>query len=84
MDRGGVRHYYHPNRLYSTYALTDESGAVAERYAYAPYGEVTTFSTSYVAPQGDSRVGNPFTVTGRELDKKTQLLHRFIVDERNQ
>ena len=31
MDRGGTRHYYHENRLYSTYVMTDNTGAVAER-----------------------------------------------------
>jgi RHS repeat-associated protein len=34
-------HYYHANPLYSVIALTDESGDVLERYAYAAYGAPT-------------------------------------------
>ena len=35
MDRpSGTRYYYHANRLYSTYLLTDSMGGIAERYSY--------------------------------------------------
>lgn len=74
MDRpSGTRYYYHANRLYSTYLLTDSSGAIGERYTYTPYGVATTFDSTYSTPQSTSRVGNPYLFTGRELDSETLL-----------
>ena len=35
---GSQRHFYHCNTLYSTFALTDETGAIAEGYQYDAYG----------------------------------------------
>jgi RHS repeat-associated protein len=81
MDRklGGTgpfqRLYFHTNRMFSTHALTDSLGTVVERYSYTAYGLVTTFDGAYGAPQSSSRVGNPFTFTGRELDPETGLMH---------
>ena len=40
MDGTGTR-YYHKDGLGSTIALTDSSGQVKTRYAYAPFGETT-------------------------------------------
>jgi len=74
MDRpSGTRYYYHANRLYSTYLLTDSTGAIAERYTYTPYGATTTYDSTYTTPQTTSRVGNPYLFTGRELDGETLL-----------
>jgi RHS repeat-associated protein len=75
MDRGGERYYYHSNRLFSTYALTNAAGSIVERYAYTAYGEATTFNAAYQQAQSSSRVGNPFTFTGRELDSETRLMY---------
>jgi RHS repeat-associated protein len=75
MDRGGERFYYHSNKQFSTYALTDSAGQIVERYSYTPYGETTTFNSSYQNAGLTSRVGNPFTFTGRELDAETGLMH---------
>jgi RHS repeat-associated protein len=75
MDRDGNRYYYHSNRVFSTYALTDSSGQIVERYSYTPYGQVTTFDAAYQNAGLLSRVGNPFTFTGRELDTETGLMH---------
>lgn len=75
MDRGGKRYYYHSNKQFSTYGLTDSTGQVVERYVYTPYGQVTTFDAAYQTPAISSRVGNPFTFTGRELDAETGLMH---------
>lgn len=75
MDRGGKRYYYHSNKQFSTYALTDSTGQIVERYVYTPYGQVTTFDAAYNNPALSSRVGNPFTFTGRELDAETGLMH---------
>jgi len=75
MDRDGKRLYYHSNKQFSTYALTDSAGQVVERYSYTPYGQTTTFNSSYQDAGFTSRVGNPFTFTGRELDGETGLMH---------
>jgi len=75
MDRGGNRFYYHSNKQFSTYALTNFAGQIVERYSYTPYGQVTTFDAVYQNPGFVSRVGNPFTFTGRELDRETGLMH---------
>ena len=75
MDRGGARHYYHENRMYSTYVMTDNTGAVAERYAYTGYGVLTTYNAAYGVPQTTSRLGNPYAFTGRELDGETLLYY---------
>ena len=75
MDRGGARYYYQANRLYSTYLLTDTTGAIAERYTYTPYGVATTFTATYTTPQPTSRLGNPYLFTGRELDGETLLYY---------
>ena len=61
--------------MFSTYAITDSAGAVAERYAYEPYGQLTTYDASYAAPEPTSRLSNPFTFTGRELDAESTLMH---------
>ena len=75
MYRGGARFYYHSNRVFSTYALTDSAGQIVERYSYTPYGQATTFNAAYEDAGFISRVGNPFTFTGRELDAETGLMH---------
>jgi RHS repeat-associated protein len=75
MDRGGQRFYYHSNKQFSTYALTNSAGQIVERYSYTPYGQVTTFDAAYQNAGFASRVGNPFSFTGRELDVETGLMH---------
>ena len=75
MDRGGERFYYHSNKQFSTYTLTNSAGQIVERYSYTPYGQATTFDAAYQNPGFTSHVGNPFTFTGRELDAETGLMH---------
>jgi RHS repeat-associated protein len=75
MDRGGKRFYYHSNKQFSTYALTNSAGQLVERYSYTPYGQVTTFDAAYQNPGFISRVGNSVTFTARELDAETGLMH---------
>jgi len=41
---GGERKFYHQNTLYSTFALTDETGVIAEAYQYDAYGLPTVWS----------------------------------------
>ena len=44
---GSQRHFYHCNTLYSTFALTDETGAIAEGYQYDAYGRTIVRSVSF-------------------------------------
>ncbi len=67
-------YYYHTNNLYNVRALTDEQGAVVERYRYSAYGEVT------ILDAGDqeipaSTVGNVYMFQGRRLDPETGLYY---------
>ncbi len=57
--------YYHRDGRYSVVALTDDTGAVVERYGYDAYG--TAITTSVI------RSGYDFT--GRSLDTETSLQH---------
>jgi RHS repeat-associated protein len=81
MDRGGTTHYFHANALGSVAAVTDATGAVAERYAYDAYGFVTVTDGAGVpvAPYDSARprsaIGNRHLFTGRELDDEFGLYH---------
>jgi len=79
MDRGGQVFYYHQNALWSPHALTESSGAAAERYSYDAYGGVIVMDASY-APLAlnawgtpHSAAANPFLFTGRQLDEETGI-----------
>jgi RHS repeat-associated protein len=61
--------YYENARLYIT-ALTDETGAVIERYAYDAYGK-PTITDAGGAPRQRSAVNNPYLFTARRLDPET-------------
>jgi len=37
--------YYHRNQQYSIIALTDDTGAIVERYSYTAYGEPAFFDS---------------------------------------
>lgn len=71
-----VNHYYHQDDLFNTVALTNNAGAVVERYEYGDYGAVTALN-----PNGSPRqltfandvVANRFLFTGREYDRETRL-----------
>ena len=60
-----AKYYYHFNALGSVVALSDDSGNIAEIYAYSPYGILSSIST----------VGNPYYFTGRRLDAETGLYY---------
>jgi len=66
------RYYYHDNALSSTLALTDETGAPAERYAYDAYGTVS-FADAAGAPQPTSTRGNPALYHGRRYEVTASL-----------
>jgi RHS repeat-associated protein len=55
-------------------SITDNSGAIVERYAYTPYGKVTVLDANYATDSdGISDIGNTHFYTGRELDPETGL-----------
>ena len=79
---GAQRLFFHSNTLYSVFALTDETGAIAEGYMYDAYGRQsittaagsdTTWFTNDDAwtVGGNSAVGNPFTWEGQRLDPES-------------
>jgi RHS repeat-associated protein len=85
MNRGGQSLYYHQNTLFSVHGLSDASGALVEGYQYDAYGRQTVFTPGangvvnfggddIVFVGGASSLGNPYTFTGRELDRETGLL----------
>ncbi len=64
---GGTILYYHRNQQYSIYAITNSSGAVQERYAYAAYGQPTCLNESGVVITSTAII-NRYTYTSREWD----------------
>jgi len=63
----GSNYYYLHNHLYSPVALTDDTGAVLERYEYDAYGQPTILDTGYQILD-TVQYGNPYLFTGRRLD----------------
>lgn len=57
-------------------ALTDNSGTVAERYHYTPYGQMTVLDANFAVDlDGLSDVINPTMFAGRRLDTESGLLY---------
>jgi RHS repeat-associated protein len=75
------RFHYHQDALFSVYAVTDDTGQVAESYLYDPYGQVTVFDasgnpvTENVWETAHSAIGNPYLFTGRRFDEETGLYY---------
>ena len=63
----GSDYYYLHNQLYSPVALTDDTGAVVERYEYDVYGKATIRDTEYET-RATSQYGNAYLFTGRCFD----------------
>ena len=61
----GSVYYYHQDAQGSVVAMSSSAGALAESYAYGPYGQV----------EQPSILGNPFLYTGREYDAETGLYY---------
>jgi len=74
MQRDGNDYYYHQNSLGSVAAVTDETGAVAERYEYDAFGLPSFFNGSY-SPLSSTAIGNTWLFTGREYDVESGLYH---------
>ncbi|MEZ6138560.1 MAG: RHS repeat-associated core domain-containing protein [Pirellulaceae bacterium] len=66
--------YYHRNQQYSVTALTDGSGAIAERYAYSAYG-VPTITNASGTLRSASTYDNRYLYTGREWDDVILMYH---------
>jgi len=66
--------YYHQNRIYSVMALSNQSGQLAERYGYTPYGKRRVVSPGGVTLAA-SAVGNQVGFTGRYHDVETGLTY---------
>jgi RHS repeat-associated protein len=67
-------YFYHTDDNYNVTAITDESGAVVERYEYGDFGAVCIYDANGIEiPQ--SAVGNRYYFTGREYDPETGLYH---------
>jgi RHS repeat-associated protein len=57
VDANGARRFYHFDEMGNTIFLTDDSGAITDKYAYTEYGALLT-------PSGGS--SNPFLFAGRD------------------
>ncbi len=67
-------HYYLQDANFNVTAVTDNTGAVKERYAYTPYGEVSILDADFSADSdGKSDISNEHLYTGRRLDPETGL-----------
>ncbi|HIJ71300.1 MAG TPA: hypothetical protein HPP87_08050 [Planctomycetes bacterium] len=71
---GGGIYYYHFNGLGSVVALSDNSGAIVERYEYDVYGQVQIMSSDFEI-RDSSLYNNPYMFTGRRLDDETGLYY---------
>ncbi len=70
MRRGGTDYYYHCDDLGNVMAVTDETGAVVERYEYEDFGKPAFFDGAG-APLAGSAIGNPYLFTGQRYDAET-------------
>ncbi|MFP3984111.1 MAG: phospholipase A2 [Desulfurivibrionaceae bacterium] len=64
MEQKGDLYFYHADGLGSITSLTDIKGRVVQSYEYSSYG---------IPKHQGNRVKQPYTYTGRELDKETGL-----------
>ena len=71
---GGALYYYHFDGLGSVVALSDNAGAIVERYEYSAYGQTQILSPSH-EPRATSDYSNPYMFTGRRFDDETGLYY---------
>ena len=71
---GADRQFQHGNTLFSVFAVTDETGAVLERYQYDPYGNQTVMDASFNVLT-DSAIDQEFSYTGQRFDAETDLYY---------
>ena len=73
VDPGGEVSYFHTDRVGSPYMVTDEAGAIAERYEFTAYGERTILSATGVE-RVSSAVDNALGFQGHWHDP-TGIVH---------
>ncbi|MBD3222239.1 hypothetical protein GF314_13460, partial [bacterium] len=76
-------YYYHRNHLYSTTAITDDSGVVVERYTYDAYGKRYVRDDVGVLKTDQSGM-HAYGFTGRRLDSESGLMYfraRYFDDQ---
>lgn len=71
-DKGTERLYALQDALFNVVALTDDTGAVKERFAYQPYGESEELNPDFTTYTSTNYVWE-YRFTGRELDLHTGL-----------
>ena len=71
-DRGSERLYALSDALFNIVALTDDTGAVQERFAYQPYGTSEPLNSNFTSYSGTDYHWE-YRFTGRELDLETEL-----------
>lgn len=74
MRQGGNDYFYHHNALGSVVAVTNDSGAVVERYDYDAYGKPAIYNDVFISLPA-SFIGNTYLFTGREYDAETGNYH---------
>ncbi|HLO01014.1 MAG TPA: RHS repeat-associated core domain-containing protein, partial [Pyrinomonadaceae bacterium] len=67
MEKNGQSFYYHADGLGSVTDLTNQTGAVIQRYTYSSFGKIES--------QLDPNFVQPYTFTSRELDAESGLYH---------
>jgi RHS repeat-associated protein len=72
--KGGVKYFYHQDRLGSVIALSNADGKIIERYDYGEYGKITIYNETGNKTDR-SIVDNVVTYTGQRLDSETKLYY---------
>jgi RHS repeat-associated protein len=65
MEKNSQSFYYHADGLGSITELTNQSGAVVQRYTYSSFGKIES--------ELDSNFAQPYVYTSRELDQESGL-----------
>ncbi len=74
MRRAGTDFYYHQNSLGSIIAVTNNAGAVVERYEYDAFGIVTFYNPAFVKINA-TNIGNRILFNSREYDSETRTYY---------
>ena len=74
MERGGKLYYYHLDALGNVTEVSDESGALVERYTYEAFGQVSIFDGSGNSLSA-SGIGNPYLFAARRYDPESGLYY---------
>ena len=72
---GPENYFYHTDDVFNVMGVTDDTGAVVERYEYGDYGQSQFMDAAWV-DVGESAIANPSLLAGQRLDSETGL-HYF-------